>query len=294
MHEASIIYAHNACKIKMKIIFSRKGMDASSGGYASPIFPEQTMLSIPIIGDEASPHKYGDLNFRHQNQPIHTIMNDYTNQLMSWKDVGCHYDPMLFESHKCLALGQADRAEGHLRNQGVGVGDLFLFYGWFRQIGYHNDRWSYVKDAPDIHQIWAYMMIGNKQVIDSDANKLDALTTFPFLSEHPHIRRQKYNSNKESIYVSSQHGILPFSKERCLTDTKRYQGRSTWRLPVIFNQPRAFSHLKIFEPDGDDVVIRYRGFGQEFVLDLDKLGSDEDRQKIVAYIERILETQLFR
>ena len=50
----------------------------------------------------------------------------------------------------------------------------------------------------------------------------------------------------------------------------------------------------LFRSDVDDVVIRYRGFGQEFVLDLDKLDSEKDRQEIVAHIERILGTQLFQ
>jgi len=269
-------------------------MDASSGGFASPIFPDHTMHSIPIWGGETSPHKYGDLAFKYQNQPLHTVMNDFTNQFRTWENVGCHHDPMLFESPKCLVLGQADRAEGHLRNQGVGVGDLFLFFGWFRQIEYRDERWSYVKDAPDVHQIWAFMKVEKKLAIDSDANKLAVLESFPFLSEHPHIKRLKTGDKKESIYVSGQHELLTYAQDRCLTDIKKYQGRSTWRLPAVFNQPKAFSHLKIFESDVDDVVIRYRGFGQEFVLDLDKLDSEKDRQEIVAHIERILGTQLFQ
>lgn len=32
----------------MKIIFSRKGFDASYGGYPSPILPDGRMISLPI------------------------------------------------------------------------------------------------------------------------------------------------------------------------------------------------------------------------------------------------------
>ncbi|CAI8922445.1 hypothetical protein EMIT0158MI4_310005 [Burkholderia ambifaria] len=32
------------------------------------------------------------------------------------------------------ALGQTGAAQGHLSNNGVGAGDVFLFFGWFRQV----------------------------------------------------------------------------------------------------------------------------------------------------------------
>ncbi len=32
----------------MKVILSRKGMDSTSGGIASPILPDGTLLSLPI------------------------------------------------------------------------------------------------------------------------------------------------------------------------------------------------------------------------------------------------------
>lgn len=33
----------------MKVILSRKGMDSISGVMASPIFPDRTLLSLPIL-----------------------------------------------------------------------------------------------------------------------------------------------------------------------------------------------------------------------------------------------------
>lgn len=44
----------------MKLILSRKGFDSSAGGKPSPIFPDGTMISLPIP-DKASPTAYQDI-----------------------------------------------------------------------------------------------------------------------------------------------------------------------------------------------------------------------------------------
>ena len=44
----------------MKIILSRKGFDAEAGGFASPILPDGTMVSLPIP-DDSSVVKYDEL-----------------------------------------------------------------------------------------------------------------------------------------------------------------------------------------------------------------------------------------
>lgn len=35
----------------MKFILSRKGMDSAAGGFANPILPDGTLLSLPIPDD---------------------------------------------------------------------------------------------------------------------------------------------------------------------------------------------------------------------------------------------------
>lgn len=45
----------------MKIILSRKGFDAGYGGCASPIFPDGSMISLPIP-EATSTHSMGDLH----------------------------------------------------------------------------------------------------------------------------------------------------------------------------------------------------------------------------------------
>lgn len=44
----------------------------------------------------------------------------------------CHHDPMFLPDGTCL-FGQCGAAQTHLANQGVGRGDVFLFFGLFRE-----------------------------------------------------------------------------------------------------------------------------------------------------------------
>jgi len=282
----------------MRIIFSRKGFDQSAGGFASPIFPDGTLFSVPIP-DNRSSHCYDGLAFQYQGTPIQEILNqitngtihnnkktyecDYTNPMQ-----GCHHDPMVLSASNRLVLGQTGKSESHLRGQGVGCGDIFLFYGWFRAIEQADGRWIYKRDAANVHVIWSYMTVLASLPLDTDADKKAALIRFPELQDHPHLIPE-WASFPNGIYVSKEYALFSFSAERCLTDTKNYVGRATWRLPGYFNRPQAFSHLKAFTPEGDsEVVVRYRGRGQEFVLDLEKIESDADRQMIMRYVRETL------
>jgi len=281
----------------MKIIFSRKGFDSSAGGFPSLIFPDGTMFSIPIPSSKER-YLYKDLDFSYQGESIQHILNDVTKQnIVSSKNCkacnylaeqqSCHYDPMYFDVPKFqgIALGQAGSAEGHLRNQNIGKGDIFLFYGWFKPVDKINGYWTYVNTVPDIHVIWSYMKIKDYADLDTNEQQTEALLKHPFLSTHPHIGDQRNMKNR--IYLSDDYGYFSYNHKRCLTDLESYKGRATWRLPLCFNQPDAFSYLKDFHQEQDDVIITYRGYGQEFVLNLDKLKSDKDRQLIDLYLNEI-------
>ncbi len=280
----------------MKIIFSRKGFDSTAGGFPSLIFPNGTLFSIPIPSSKDK-HLYQDLKFHYEGESIQSILNDLTGKSICSKkrkqcDYSddkqfCHYDPMPFAEleFEGIALGQVKGAEGHLRNQGVGEGDVFLFYGWFKSVIKKNGVWEYA-ETPDIHLIWSYMRIGESICLDTDEQQEEALKKHPFLHPHPHIGKQR--NMKNCIYLSDNYKYFSYGEERCLTDVKNFRGRATWRLPNFFHQPEAFSFLKNFTLDQNDVVISYRGYGQEFVLNLDKVNLESDKEFIMSYIKEII------
>jgi len=280
----------------MKIIFSRKGFDQSAGGFPSLIFPDGTLFSIPIPSGPDN-CTYSSLAFKYGGDTIQHVLNQVTNEKMHYNkrthgcnyvqpEQGCHHDPMYLTQSNRLTLGQTGGAESLLRNQGVAEGDIFLFYGWFKRIALTGGRWSYLHEARDVHLIWSYMIVGAALNLDTQEDIAAALAGFPDLKLHPHLARD-WDMTPNRVYVSEEHALLRFSEDRCLTDLRNYEGRSKWRLPICFTQPKAFTHLKSFSPEGDDVIVRFRGFGQEFVLDLGRVSSDADRMAILQYVNRI-------
>ena len=109
------------------LILSRKGFDATAGGRASPIFENGDIFSVPIPQKRPSPSRYKDLKFNDFSG--NDILNLIGAKSISEKDF-CHSDPML--SEKWGIFGQAGGAQGELDTHGIEKGDLFYFFGWFK------------------------------------------------------------------------------------------------------------------------------------------------------------------
>lgn len=143
----------------MKVIFSRKGFDAGYGGMASPILPDGRLLPLPIPSshDRAT---MGMLDF--PGIDLDKVLRDLSGGRHTSRST-VHFDPDLGGTHVPgipgwrPALGQTGAAQGHLANNGVGSGDVFLFFGWFRQIDQINSQWRYVPGAPDLHVIFGWL-----------------------------------------------------------------------------------------------------------------------------------------
>jgi len=130
----------------MRVILSRKGFDSTIGGYPSPII-NGTPFSLPIP-DSEDEIRYSDLRFNGKNYleimqglGIETYLEGGLRKPLN-ENSACHLDPDLRfdipDNRICPndwkgSLGQISQAQRHLENQGVGIGDLFLFFGWFRE-----------------------------------------------------------------------------------------------------------------------------------------------------------------
>ena len=107
---------------------------------------------------------YGDLS-------LHLLCNYPILYKKKWYSIDvplyCLEDPDLIEDvlqrenseNWRPTLGQNEAAQGHLNNKGVGSGDLFLFFGWFRHIIINNDKLCYNSSEPDKHLIFGYLQI---------------------------------------------------------------------------------------------------------------------------------------
>ena len=139
----------------MKIILSRKGVDSSAGGFASPIFPDGRMLSIPIP-DDRSVVRYSDILSADKNRSVGKLVRELSGGRMK-TNARAHVDPDLDNSQLVREpgwsplFGQCGAAQTHLQSLDVGKGDLFLFFGWFRQVKQYRKRWRYIKAVSYTH-----------------------------------------------------------------------------------------------------------------------------------------------
>lgn len=162
----------------MKIILSRKGFDSHAGGCASPILPDGTMLSLPVPGKSITKYSSISINGKKYSDIIKKLYPGF-------KEEYCHLDPDIRNGVRLKnpkewkpAFGQADNAQGQLRNAGVEPGDIFLFFGWFRGV---DENHNYIKNSKkrfnndfyscaDMQVIYGYMQIG-RIITDPDEIK---------------------------------------------------------------------------------------------------------------------------
>lgn len=260
----------------MKIVFSRKGFDSASGGCPSPILPDGSLLSLPIPDrTRTSPSRYRDL-VRHGHN-----LGELVARLAGSKeraDSHAHLDPDLIEGMRPRekgwrpAFGQCAAAQGHLRRQAVGVGDVFLFWGLFRRVD-ENLRWT----GPRLHVIWGWLRIGQVARVDRDV-KTDP-KGWQWAAGHPHLAFRPDPSN--TLYVAADAagasdgpgaGVFASYADELRLTAPGGTRASDWSLPSWMlprGRPPMTYHgdpSRWSERDGG-VDLRIVGRGQEFVLD---------------------------
>ena len=281
----------------MKIVFSRKGFDSSSGGGPSPIFPDGQMLSLPIP-DKSSRIPYKDIS-GNSWASVEELISDLTDCRPSY---GAHLDPDLERSRLPREkswrplFGQVDSAQSHLENHGVGAGDVFLFFGLFRAVERVSGRWNYLRNQRQKHVIFGWLQID--EMIDLRRQHADA----SWADYHPHFSLNARSKNV--LYVAKRILELPglagcnvsgagtfprFVPDLQLTDMNAHLV-SRWLLPRWFHPD---GHKSVLSYHGDlsrwqlnehEAILSTVGRGQEFVLDCD------DYPEAVAWLVNLMKS----
>lgn len=269
----------------MKIILSRKGFDSSHGRTPSPIFPSGRMLSLPIPERDAPRRRYRYAGIKAGNEGLGQLVSDLTGGRIVPGD-WAHLDPDLRlesagrkEGWKPV-FGQSGAAESHLRNHQVGPGDLFLFFGWFRQVERKDGMARYVAGSPDFHSFFGWLQVGQR----IHANDRDRLPDWA--AEHAHAMPHP-DKRPDALYLAGERLKLPGIEMPlagggtfpCFRPSLRLtapgQKRSLWQLPSWFHpqgRPSALTYHgdpRRWTPLQDSVLLQTVGRGQEFVLDVD-------------------------
>ncbi|MYM62059.1 hypothetical protein [Pseudomaricurvus sp. HS19] len=266
----------------MKIILSRKGFDSSSGGCPSPLFPDGQLYSLPIP-DAAAAVRYCDL------APAGIASKGLVSQLTGRRHasrLGAHLDPDLRASALPRpegwrpSLGQAGSAQGHLRNQLVGAGDLFLFFGLFRPVERFRGRWQFRRAEPARHVLWGWLQVDRVCPV-AELTATERL----WLAGHPHLQQQLTNN---TLYVGRRQLVVNgvrqnaagagvfthFAGSLQLSDPDCVSPRQ-WRLPAGFYPdndlpPLSYHHNPgVWRRQGGHCYLHSAARGQEFVLQAD-------------------------
>jgi putative DNA base modification enzyme with NMAD domain len=265
----------------LKLILSRKGFDSSAGGCPSPLFPDGRGYALPIP-DRRSRIPYGDIQWR--GQSVGTLIRNLTGDPRA-RQRKAHLDPDLIVDslprkqgwRPCL--GQSGSAQGHLKKQGVGEGDLFLFFGLFQAVEKQQGRWRFRRDSKPFHGLWGWLQIGEVHAIDqlSDGQ-------LPWAGYHPHFHGEADSAN--TLYVASEQLELAGQEVGCngagtfdqMTFKHRLtapQARTTteWQLPACF-YPESAADAMTYHQNMDrwarnepGCSLKSAARGQEFVLD---------------------------
>lgn len=227
-----------------------------------------------------------------------------TRQSLPWT---CHLDPDLLYSivprnqtppRVWRALfGQAGAAEshlskipgtaGHISNHGVGNGDLFLFFGWFKHVTIANNQLIYVNTpCPNgIHVIFGYMFIDYKIVFNRNRNTRMPQKVQAWMLDHPHFKAMHCSQANNSIYVATAatpvdpqipgSGIFLYDDDLVLTETDPHLNASLHRSKWKYNFLPKGTVISYHNPNtswcstgnGTNLYFQSAMRGQEFLID---------------------------
>ena len=234
-----------------KIILSRKGFDSGNTDMPSAFVRDGEMVSFPIpASNRADLIRYADI--RAEGMSLQERIEQLCQgERTIFPHERCHHDPDLV----CCArerpslegwtgvLGQSGSAYGHLnapygrKSEGVGKGDLFLFFGRFREAEKKPEGLRFVADAPDLHAFFGYLQIGD--TLNEEGDNIPEC-----FNDHPHpLRRHLCRDRKRfeagELYIARKDlelpgigdsefrgwGVFHHSEDLVLTASKKEQKR---------------------------------------------------------------------
>jgi hypothetical protein len=257
----------------LKLILSRKGFDASAGGGPSPILPDGRLAPLPSP-DRRSRVRYADA--RVAGEPLGGLVAALARGRVS-PEAGAHLDPDLdrgaFPRPRGWrpVFGQEGAAQAHLAARGVGPGDVFLFFGWFRKTERTAAGLRFCRGTADLHVIFGWLRVA--QVIPLGKRGAGAPA---FARQHPHLCGKRGPGNTLYVGRPGEGGLFPrFHPRLRLTAPGVLRRRSLWRLPAWAHPAGRRSALSHHDDPArwqrtwDGVRLASAPRGQEFVLDLD-------------------------
>jgi hypothetical protein len=286
------------------VILSRKGFDSSSGyGYSpfDPITGKYITIPIPIGKNErqiANKTRYAEVLIKPNYLPsinatdlreliFHDSLRLSRKSRQEVLNNFAHVDPWLgpcpwlieISNHHIGAFGQVNAAQGHLDNNAVGVGSLFLFFSRFVPIKDRENKLEFHIDyGKGAYFLYGWLKVGRI------AKSMSDIRDEELKLRHPHATEDyftKYRNN--TIYISdtslSDNSVIPgcgyfpkLSKKLLLSSIQHLQTPTIWELPGFFYEPNNRpTYLKnesrwTMKKDSSSCFVKVAARGQEFVF----------------------------
>jgi hypothetical protein len=286
----------------MKVILSRKGMDASYGGIPSPVIQSERayrFYSLPIPFEQ-SDITYSEVKLFGDYNAWDFIRDVSPNFEKKYPAKTCHLDPDIREGYLHSrpkgwqrAFGQVNQAQSHLEKHGIGKGDIFLFWGWFQFAELKEGKFAYkptLEHPNGFHAIYGYLQV--HEIFKPNESEVP-----DWLKEHPHVihkDQSPFNKSNNTIYTSDKyfrHGdtvikvkgssCFDFNESLILTK-KGSKKRTIWELPFTFHPGNGvtltYNIAKnwSFSKKIGKAESRSASRGQEFVFSADPEGAVEE------------------
>ena len=238
-------------------------------------------MALPIP-DRASPIRYRDI--AHADVRISSLVDSLPKCTVRAAD-GAHLDPDLraadYPRHPDWRplFGQSGAAQGHLRNQGVDSGDVFVFFGLFQPVVQTGTGWQYRKDKPATHRTWGWLQIDKQVSVPKNPKELPR-----WMHYHPHCHHPEYRCN--TLYTGTNKlkvsglrttlpgaGVFPYAHDDLRLTASGSSLKSHWKLPLWMypkngRKPLTY-HAKMqrWQRHQTHTTLVSAARGQEFVLD---------------------------
>lgn len=193
------------------------------------------MLSLPIPTDADETVRYADIPSPWGQGSLLELLQ----QLGYPEHSHAHLDPDLVASHCRRAqgwkglFGQVRAAAAHLTKNGVGPGDIFLFWGLFRKTQARDSVLRFM--GQPFHAIFGYLEIAC--VLDAGIGQ-----AVPFAPEFPHFHPRYHGTNcrvylaRDQLSGTDLPGFGTFRYKPELQLTTPDGNRVThWQLPAFFH-----------------------------------------------------------
>lgn len=310
----------------MKIILSRKGFDSSAGKIPSAIIGTK-LISFPIPNEKDDKDSYDGLKFTDDSREVEEkyskiiidLYNKKSDENIEYKnkylgeEKHCHVDPDIRENVRKKIIknwepifGQSGSSATYLiddnpqminGNLKVEIGDIFLFFGNYREVefDFNKDKYKYKRGSKEQQLIWGWLVVDD--IIDNPTG--DKYEWHPHTYDDNTKYKEKnilFKAAKEIVNIGEfkipGFGVFDYkNEERILTAPKEINpnnSKALWKYNKIYDVENTKHDERKNSSSNPKESIYYAGQWQELIL------NNFDSNKTIEWLRKIFKDVILK